>query len=325
MSPAKTIALLYKNSSSIPPQIIEAMKQRTPTGFTLEICDAQTSDDRRQAILKDAEFVMVYSVPLDDYDVLGAVKLVQLLSAGSDLLDVGKFRQLDIPVANNGSVNSWTVAEHTVLLMLGLLRKLPLHHNSMQHGIWLGHQHALSMRELRGKQVGIIGFGHIGQSVAQIVAGFQGNVCYYSRSQAPLDVEQQHNARWMPLNELLQTSDIITIHTPLLESTKSLLSYDEFQQMKPSSLLINTARGAIVDEAALVHALDNHLIAGAALDTFITEPLAKDNPFIGRENVIVTPHVVGTSIDNWERRIQFCFSNILRSLHGEPLHSVINR
>lgn len=324
MPSTQSIVLLYKNSSSIPDLVIEQIKSSVPAGFALHLCDDTTSDEERRSKLASAEFVIIYSVPFNDFDVLHNVKLVQLLSAGSDLLDLGRFRQLDIPVANNGSVNSWTVAEHAVLLMLSLLRKLPAHHNSMQNGDWLGHKHALSLGELRDKQVGIIGFGHIGQAVAHIVAGFKGKVAYYSRSRIVPETEQSLNATWMPLDQLLTTSDIITLHTPLVTETRQMLSFEQFSLMKRNALLINTARGAIVHEPALIDALDQGLIAGAALDTFAVEPLPADNPFINRDNVILTPHMAGTSIDNWQRRIDYCFANILRSVHGEALHSVIN-
>ncbi|MFZ6042820.1 2-hydroxyacid dehydrogenase [Vibrio natriegens] len=325
MPTTKNIVLLYKNSTSIPDQVIEMLKARVPCGFALQVCDALTSDQERRSLLQKAEYVIVYSVPLNDFDVMGSVKLVQLLSAGSDLLDLEQFQRLGIPIANNGSVNAWTVAEHAVLLMLSVLRKLPTHHNSMQEGVWLGHKHALSIRELRNKQVGIIGFGNIGQSVARIVSGFQGKVRYYSNVRVSSDVENELDAQWMPLPELLKTSDIITIHTPLVDSTREMLSHDEFGLMKSNAILINTARGAIINETALLNALDNKVIAGAGLDTFVTEPRAEENPFTGRDNVVLTPHIAGTSIDNWDRRIDYCFSNIQSSLHGKPLKSVINR
>ncbi|WGY46856.1 NAD(P)-dependent oxidoreductase [Vibrio sp. ABG19] len=324
MPSPQSIVLIYKNSSSIPELVIEQIKSSVPTGFALHLCDQTTSDEERRSKLANTQFVMIYSVPFNDFDVLHNVKLVQLLSAGSDLLDLDRFTQLDIPVANNGSVNSWTVAEHAVLLMLSLLRKLPAHHNAMQNGDWLGHQHALSLGELRDKQVGIIGFGHIGQAVAHIVAGFKGKVNYYSRSRIATETEQSLNATWMPLDQLLTASDIITLHTPLVAETRKMLSFEQFSLMKRNALLINTARGAIIHEPALIEALDQGLIAGAALDTFAVEPLPAANPFTNRDNVILTPHMAGTSIDNWQRRIDYCFANILRSVHGEALHSVIN-
>ena len=325
MAPIKKIVLLYKNSSSIPDEIIQSMRDKIPEGFELSVCDISTPAEKRRTWLKEAEYVINYSVPFEDFDVIGSVKLFQLLSAGADLLNLQMFQELNIPVANNGSVNSSTVAEHAVLLMLSLLKKLPLHHNSMQEGDWIGHQHALQLRELRDKQVGIIGFGNIGQTVARIVSGFKGKVCYYDPFRASADVEKELNAQWVELQDLLKMSDIITIHMPLLKETRDLINYDEFKVMKPSALLINTARGPIINETALLDALDKNLIAGAGLDTFNTEPLTKENPFIGRDNVILTPHIAGTSIDNWERRIDFCFTNILRAEHGEALKAVISK
>jgi len=325
MSPKRKVVLLYKNNTSIPDEIIQSMKRKLPKGFELLVCDMTISVEKRRIWLKEAEYVIAYSVPFEDFDVIDSIKLFQLLSAGADLLNLQMFQERNIPVANNGSVNSSTVAEHTVLLMLSLLRKLPLHHNSIQDGTWIGHQHAMQLRELYDKQVGIIGFGHIGQTVARIVSGFQGKVCYYDPFKVTAEIEKDLNAQWVEMKDLLKMSDIITVHMPLLRSTRNLLSYDEFELMKPSALLINTARGPIINEAALLDALNQNLIAGAGLDTFNTEPLTNDNPFIGRDNVILTPHIAGTSVDNWERRIDFCFANICRSYRGEPLKAVINQ
>ncbi len=325
MTRNKKIVLLYKNSASIPNQIIQNMQEKTPHGFELAICDMDTPAAKRRAWLKEAQYIVAYSVPFEDFDVIDSVKFVQLLSAGADMIDLAIFNDMNIPVANNGSVNAWTVAEHAMLLMLSLLKKLPTHHNSMQDGIWLGHQHALELRELRDKQVGIIGFGHIGQTVARMVGGFDAKVAYYDPFKAKPEVEKRLNAQWMELDELLKTSDIMTIHMPLLEQTRNLLSDNEFKLMKPSALLINTARGAIINQTALINALDQNLIAGAGLDTFETEPLTGDNPFIGRSNVILTPHIAGTSIDNWTRRINFCFDNILRVQNGEAPNALLNK
>ncbi|MBF9002112.1 NAD(P)-dependent oxidoreductase [Vibrio nitrifigilis] len=325
MKTAKKIVLMYKGSNSIPEQIINRIRDKTPAGFSLLISDNHTSELERRTMIEGAEYIINYSVPFDDFDKATSLRFVQLLSAGADLLDLERFKQMDIPVANNGSVNAPTVAEHTILLMLSLLKKLPEHHNSMKNKEWLGHQHALNLGELCGKTVGIIGFGHIGQRVARAIKAFNGQVVYTDRHHASEKVEQEFDAKWLPLNELLQTSDIITFHIPLFESTRNMIDKAQFSLMKPTALLINTARGPIINRAALLEALNNHTIAGAGLDAFHNEPLPADDELRNKDNVILTPHIAGTSIDNWERRIDFAFANILDVENGYRPHSIINR
>ena len=321
----KKIVLMYKGSKSIPDLIVDRIKDRTPAGFELHVCTNDTPVDERRAMIDGAEYLVNYSVPFEDFDKAGSLRFVQLLSAGADLLDLNRFKQLDIPVANNGSVNAPTVAEHTILMMLSLLKKLPTHHNSMVNGEWLGHKYALELGELCSKRVGIIGFGNIGQRVARIVKAFGGDVVYTDRGPVDERIETELNTKWLPLDELLVSSDIITLHIPLFEATRNMIGEKQFALMKPTALLINTARGPIVNQEALTNALKNRTIGGAGLDAFHTEPLPSDDELRSLDNVILTPHVAGTSIDNWQRRIHFAFNNIQNVDKGMPTNAIINQ
>ena len=322
MAGSQKIVFLY-SGSHVPDQIIAAAKARAPDGFTFELCESKTPDDQRREVLKTADYVMAYAVPFDDVDAATNVRLLQLLSAGFDRLDLDAFAKAGIPIANNGGANAPTVAEHAVLLMLSVFKKLPLHHNALNHGKWLGLSQGLSMRELRDKQVGIVGFGRIGQEVARIANGFLASVVYYDVEAAPSAVEAELNARKLTLRDLLETSDVVTVHTPLNDATRGLIGKDELALMKPTAILINTSRGPVVKQVDLVAALDAGTIAGAGLDVFETEPMEADNPLLGRENVVVTPHMAGTTIDTWTRRLEFGFSNIERVAQGKPPLSVV--
>lgn len=323
MADPKNITLLYKGSASIPDQIIAEAIARTPAGYKLLLCDQQTAAEERKAMIRSSHYLIAYSVPVEDFADTASIKLVQLLSAGFDTLDVPRFTQLGIPVANNGSVNASTVAEHTVLLMLSVLKRLPVHHQALQEGRWLGHRLALELSDIRGKQIGLIGFGHVGREVARNLSGFRPKLVYYDPYPAPAEVEVELNIKRLDLAELIQSSDIVSVHLPLFEGTRGLLGAKEFAAMKNRAIVINTSRGPVIDEAALIDALDRGEIGGAGLDVYSDEPLAADSLLCCRDNVVMTPHIAGTSVDNWKRRIDFAFDNIRRVDGGEePLARV---
>jgi len=274
------------------------------------------AEKERRAQVAQADYFMLYTVGFEDIDIAKKAKLMQILSAGYDRLNVPELAEAGIPLATNGGANAPTVAEHTLLLILSLYRKLPLHHAALKSGKWLGHQEVLGLNELRGKQVGIVGFGKIGQEVARMVNGFLANVVYYDVFKASNEVEQTLNAKRLELDALLRTSDIVTLHTPLTESSRGLINSKSLQSMKRNAILINTARGAAVVEKDLIDALDKGIIAGAGLDVFEKEPLG-DSPLLSFENVVLTPHTAGSTVDTWWRRLDFAFENIQRVSRGE--------
>ena len=315
MENTEKIVFLY-DEKSIPDQIIEAAKTQTPSGFELVLCESKMVEEERRVQVAQADYFMLYTVGFEDIDIAKKAKLMQILSAGYDRLNVPELAEAGIPLATNGGANAPTVAEHTLLLILSLYRKLPLHHATLKSGEWLGHQEVLGLNELRGKQVGIVGFGKIGQEVARMVNGFLANVVYYDVFKAPDEVEQSLNARRLELDALLRTSDIVTLHTPLTESSRGLINSKSLQSMKRNAVLINTARGAAVVEKDLIDALEKGIIAGAGLDVFENEPLG-DSPLLSFENVVLTPHTAGSTIDTWWRRLDFAFENIQRVSRGE--------
>jgi phosphoglycerate dehydrogenase-like enzyme len=158
MENTEKIVFLY-DEKSIPDQIIEAAKAQTPSGFELVLCESKMVEKERRAQVAQADYFMLYTVGFEDVDIAKKAKLMQILSAGYDRLNVPELAEAGIPLATNGGANAPTVAEHTLLLILSLYRKLPLHHAALKSGKWLGHQEVLGLNELRGKQVGIVGFG----------------------------------------------------------------------------------------------------------------------------------------------------------------------
>ena len=246
------------------------------------------------------------------------LKLVQLLSAGYDRCDIDSARRARVPIANNGGANSVAVAEHAVMLMLATARRLVWQHSSVASGIWRGNDwQNKHVFELSEKTLGIIGLGTIGKKVARIARAFGMNVQYYDIARLTEDQEDSLGVRFRLFDEILKTSDLVTLHVPLLPTTRHLIGARELGLMKPHAYLINTCRGPVVDEAALTQALVNNTIAGAGLDVFDQEPPPADNPLFKLDNVILTPHLAGPTFENRAKRFRNAFDNVQRVARGQ--------
>jgi len=272
----------------------------------------------------DADFILVYGSRLSD-DVLraaGKARLVQLCSAGYDGVNVALAGELGIPVANNGGANAIPVAEMAVTLMLAVYRHLLRLDREVRDGGWMpAWGDGRDTYELYGKTVGIVGAGRIGSTVAGLTQGFDPVIVYTD----PVRSEKVENlgGRRVDLDTLLGTSDVVTLHTPLLPSTRGMIGARELGMMKRSAVLINTSRGQVVDEAALASALERREIWAAGLDVFEQEPTAPDNPLFHLGNCVVAPHVAGKSSESFPRRVRFAFDNMRRVWEGKPPESVV--
>ena len=324
MTKQNTIVFLHARSL-VPPEVIHMVNEQLPPGFLIDFLEQSSPADTRLEKISHADFMLAYpgNPSADELNGAKQLKLFQMLSAGYEWIDLALFQKLGVPVANNGGANAPTVAEHAILLILAVFKKLPLHHNTLHAGKWLGAQETLRMRELRGKTVGIIGFGRIGQELARIAKGFQANIIYCDAVRAPTSVEQEVGAERLALDDLLQGADVVSVHTPLTAETKGLINARTLDLMKPSAILVNTSRGPVIDEPALIDALRNNRIAGAGLDVFTAEPLETDSPLLSLDNVVLTSHIAGVTLDTWSRRIAFGFANIERVAAGQPPESVI--
>jgi glyoxylate reductase len=245
------------------------------------------------------------------------LKLVQLLSAGYDRVDIEAARKAKVPVSNNGGANAIAVSEHTVMLMLAVLKRLVRLHNDIVAGKWrTGNQVDGAVYELSGKLVGIVGLGNIGKKVARRVQAFDARVQYYDVLRLTENEEDQLGVRFVLLDELLRTSDIVSLHVPLDDTTRAMISTRELSLMKPSAIIVNTCRGPVIDEAALHAALSSRKIAAAGLDVLMEEPTPKDNPLLTLPNVTLTPHSAGPTWENWAARFRNGFDNIQRVASG---------
>ena len=301
------------------------MAGAAPPDLELSWVDNDLPDEEKIPLCKDAEAIIL----LPDYVSTNLivhcprVRLVQTLAAGYDQLDVKGIMELGIPVANNGGANAIAVAEQTIALMLSVNKKMMVQwHNAVQDR-WRGGLSGLELTEITNKTVGILGMGRIGKEVAKRLKGFDTTTIYYDFVEVPHTVQRQLNAQPVSFDELLRRSDILTIHVSLSSQTRGMIGDRELDMMKPAAILINTSRGLVLDERALYQALRNGRIAGAGLDVLEQEPASPDNPLYELENVVITPHMAGYSLECSLRAARFAFSNVQRVLAGEPPESTI--
>lgn len=325
MTDSRRIVFLYLKDY-VQAEVLDMIDEHRPASFSVAAVEQSAAPEVRGTAIANADYIFGYPSDLSQAELDSAenLKLLQLLSAGFEHVDLDAFAARAIPVANNGGANAPTVAEHTIMLILSVLRELPLHHNTLREGNWLGTDETFNMRELHGKTLGIVGFGKIGQQVARVSRGFNTTNFYYDAVRANPAMEAELHVKFLPLDELLARADVVTIHTALNESTEGLFNARTIALMKSSAILINTSRGRVVEEAPLVEALRTGRLSGAGLDVFERQPPTSDNPLLSLPNVVLTPHHAGVSRDTWIRRIAFGYANIQRVAAGRPAEAVVS-
>lgn len=272
--------------------------------------------------LPDAQVIWHVLRPLSGADLRRAprLRLVHKLGAGVNTIDVETATKCAIAVANMPGANAPSVAEGTVLLMLAALRRLPTLDRSVRSGCGWPADPELgeTVRDVGGCTVGLVGYGNIAKRVGDIVTAMGANVLHTS-------TRDDGRPGWRRLPELLALSDIVSLHLPLRADTVHLLDRRALARMKPDAVLVNTSRGAVVDEDALVDALRGGRLAAAGLDVFDAEPVAPDNPLLGLDNVVLTPHVTWYTADTMRRYLVEAVANCRRLRDGLPLANVVNQ
>jgi len=308
------------------PKVVDAITSYTPDGFRTEALSADTPEELLIEASKDADFIVLHPARIADNVLRAAthVRMVQILSAGFDGLNLDLIHELEVPCANNGGANSWAVSDHAVLLMLAVYKRLVVADASTRDGRWGEPITGLNTFEMANKLVGILGIGNIGRQVARRVQAFDAQVQYYDKYPLSEERERELNIERVSLEELFRSSDILTCHTPLTSETERIVNAQRLGMMKPTAVLINTSRGDVVDEGALIDALNAGTIAGAGLDVFEQEPVDPDNPLLKMDNVIATPHAAGGTWDTWFRRAEFAYANIARVWAGDEPQSLLS-
>lgn len=315
----------YVPRESVVHGIVESL---SPAGWDVVILDPPTTAaEVLHAEVSDADFLMFFYGKITP-EILRAgkqLRLVQSLHAGTDDVPVSVAGELGIAVANASGTNSQGVAELALTLMLSLYRHLIWTDSALRNGDWIvdravGHD----TYEIEGKTVGIVGLGNIGSITARLVKGFNTEIIYTDVEAKP-EAEKAFGARRVDLDHLLSESDIVTLHTPLDDSTNGLIGRNELALMKPSAILINTCRGPLVQEDALLEVLQERRIWGAGLDVYEQEPTPPNNPLLQLDNVVVVPHLAGQTYESYPRRVAIAFENMQRLIDGTTPRNLVVR
>lgn len=238
-----------------------------------------------------------------------ALQVIARVGVGVDSIDVGAATELGVAITTTPGANEETVADHAIALMLALLRRIPLNDAGVRAGQW-NRTGPHTPRLLTGSTVGVIGYGHIGRLVARRLAGFDVDLLV---TDPALDGTNDPHA--VELDELLTRADVVTLHCPLIPATRHLIDQRALRLMQPHAVLVNTSRGGVIDESALIRALNDGVIAGAALDVFEVEP-PHHSPLLGRPNVVVSPHVGGLSTKSVDVMIRLATASVIDVIEG---------
>ncbi len=310
-----------------PPVIMEIVKKLLPAGFELVPADLDTPEFYEAAA--QAEYYLGFARRMgnDFFRAAPNLKLVQLTSAGYDQVDPEAARKAKVPVSNNGCANAIAVAEHAMMLMLAVYKRVVQFHNHIVAGNWrVGNTADVRVHEISGATLGIVGLGNIGKKVARRAKAFDMKVQYYDIKRLTEDQEDTLGVRFVLFDELLRTSDVVSLHVPLDDTTRKLIGARELALMKPESILVNTCRGPVVDEDALYDTLKANKIFGAGLDVMVEEPPQPKHRLFSLPNVIFTPHTAGPTWENYIARFRNGFDNIQRVAAGrEPLWVVAGK
>jgi phosphoglycerate dehydrogenase-like enzyme len=294
----------------------------TAAGYTMRIAEKRGARSPEELLAFSAEAAgAIVSTDPFTRDVIRDSPHLQVIArvgVGIDSIDVGAATELGVAITTTPGANEETVADHTIAMMLGLLRRIPENDAGVRRGEW-NRTGVHTPRQLAGCTVGLIGYGNIGRLVARRLAGFGVELLVSD----PM-IGQSDSPRSVELAELLAQSDVVSLHTPLIPATTNLIDRAALQLMQPHAVLVNTSRGGVVDEAALIRALDEGVIAGAALDVFETEPPIA-SPLLAMSNVVVSPHVAGISTTSLELMMRRATASVIDVIEGRIPEGLANR
>lgn len=306
--------------------VYDIIRRQLPEDFELITLETGTLEDRIEKA-RDAEFIIAAtgSIPTEAIKAAKNLRMIQQQGVGFDKTDVKLATELGIEVCITPEGTSIGVAEHVILLILAVYKNLVKISNEMLRGKFPMWDYRTQSYEIFGKTVGFIGFGRIARETAKRLNGFEAKIVFYdnyismsSEEQEELNVKQLGS-----LDELLEISDIVSVHVPSNEETRGFINKDFFNKMKKTAIFINTARGDLVNEDDFIDAMKNNVIAGAGIDVYPIEPLPADNPYIKLKNVTLTPHISAGTVDALKTKIDHVCTNINRFIQGEEtLHSL---
>ena len=294
----------------------------------------KTAADKVNERIQDADIIIINKIKLDAAALHQAkkVKLICLVATGTDNVDLVGAKEQGITVCNIKNYCTDSVAQHVVLSILALSHHFDEYQVSLKQGLWQKSEQFCLLEypiiELSSKTLGIVGLGVLGTAVAKLAVSFGMRILvaesFRPENSSKNDEQQKPEFKRVPFQDLVAQSDVISLHCPLTKETKSLFDLKTFKSMKKNALLINTARGGLINDEALLHALENGSIAGAALDVLDREPPAADHPLLtsGLPNLIVTPHIAWAAKEARQRSLDEIAKNIACYLEGAPRNVV---
>ncbi|MQY05720.1 NAD(P)-dependent oxidoreductase [Actinomadura macrotermitis] len=288
--------------------------EHTAAGLDIVTCP-EHDDERFASLLPDAEVVWHVLRPLTaaDLDRAPRLRLIQKLGTGVNTIDLDAAAERGIAVANMPGTNAQAVAETALLLMLAALRRVVPFDARTRAGRGWPADPSLTGGELAGRTVGLLGGGQIATLLRGMLTAIGARVLFTTRTPRPDD------PAWRPLEDLLRASDVVSVHIPLTEETHHLLNAARLALLPPGAIVVNTARGAVIDEKALLEALASGHLAGAGLDVFEQEPVPAANPLLALDNVVVMPHAAWLTRETWARYFAVAEENCRRLVAGEEL------
>ncbi|BAU64426.1 Glyoxylate reductase [Stanieria sp. NIES-3757] len=297
---------------------IETWTERQPPPYSL-LLDKVKKIDGLLCLLTD-------SIDRELIETGKSLKVISQMAVGYDNIDIATATAKNIPVGNTPGVLTNATADLTWALLMAISRRIVEAEKFVKAGEWKTWEPTLLLgADLQGATLGIIGLGRIGQAVARRAKGFEMKILYYSRQRKDKELEASIGVEYAELDTLLSESDFISLHTSLSPETKHLISDRELQLMKSSAILINTARGAIINQQALYQALITNQIAGAALDVTDPEPILMDSPLLKLNNIIITPHIGSASYQTRAKMAQMAVDNLIAGLQGKRLPHCVNQ
>ena len=298
----------------------DILRSVVPEGFRVETLDSLNRDCLIRLAV-DADYLLVSGRLAIDEEVLTAashLKMIQRTGVGTEMLDLEVIKQRGIPVYVNAGVNAQSVAEHTLTLILACLKQLSRVNKQTHSGVWSKQVTGLQTHELHGKVVGLVGMGNIGRIVSRMLNAFGANVFYTDVIRQSEEVEKDLNLTYYPsFEEMLLQVDILSFHCPLTADNVEVLNARTLSLMKPGAIVVNTARGKLINPNDLYDALVSGRILSVGLDTHYEEPIPEDYKLLGLENVILTPHIGGLSYEAFHSMMKGAIDNIVAFESGQ--------
>ena len=289
------------------------------------VCVSTSNADEVVAAAKDADVILFTAAKFTDevFDRLPKLKLMVRYGMGYDTVDLKAARAHGVDVCNAPSYGAEAVAEHSWAMLMAANRKIPSYDAHIRAGEF-GKSAAYKPMRMSGKTLGILGFGRIARKVAQFGLGFSMRVLAYD-PYLPENVFSDAGVTRADLDTLLRESDYLSVNAPLTDETRHILNAEAFAKMKPDAVLANTSRGALIDEDALVNALEKGQIRAAAVDVYETYPKTADSPLLRPENLVLTPHIAWDTVESYDALHKEVTEEVVRFLEGQPAKNVVNR